>query len=728
MRVYRIAILMFLTMSATVAGAQGFFAYTDSLFKAGNECYAEVGNKMELNRIIKAYRKALDERRKNGFLSEKTVDSLTYLQLYKLMGDYHYLNTDVDEESFSKAETYFKAGMNFAQSGKAKGYQTIYHDQYILHQELGQLYYKWGRYRDAYNEMELALEEVSKYYSPYDDEVLDQIGQLAICRARIAQNEADFDEALDEIQFVIDEYRDKSTERYGEALRKKGKILMLRRERLGTSDAGEAVRCYKKYFEIKRADALARFATMNTEQREQYWMRIRPFVVDCSRLEDVDAAFIYDVVLFCKGLSLEYSQNRSPQIVTWKQVQKKLQSNDCAIEFVQYERGDEKQLGALVLHGKGEPCFVRIGGVEDIKHTPLRDGGTIGTAIAVDDHRMKDKLYSDTVAFSVIWTDELCDAIGKDTKRIYFAADGIIHQMAVEYMLEGYDIYRLTSTRQLLHKPSQRVGNKILIVGNVNFNETSGYYDDDDLGNDGTAYIYLKSMDVQVAPLPGTKVEADTIFQRLDEMGLTVTILSDTAATEERFTDIAGDYSYIHISTHGYLVSEMPEGTDLKPATYDESMSRNGLILAGVNVALKTSGFDPSWRDGILSAREISQLELSGTDVVVLSACHSGQGYLTDDGIYGVQRGLKNAGVKVMIVSLWSVDDRATARLMRSFYSYLQTDDIHTAFIKARRDLIYSENQEIRSFDPARLAGTKSTNWRFDKPRYYDAFILIDIF
>ena len=312
MKAIRIAILLVLTtLTVLVAQAQDFFVYTDSLFKAGNNCYAEVGNKLELDRIIKAYQNALDENRKNGVISEKTADSLNYLQLYKLLGDYHYLNSDVDDESYAKAETYFKAGMHFAQSGKAKGYQTIYHDQYILHQELGQLYYKWGKYQEAYDEMELALEDVSKYYSPYDDEVLDQLGQLAICRARIAQNEEDFDEALDEIQFVIDEYQNKSTERYGEALRKKGKILMLRREQLGTSDAGEAVRCYKKYFEIKRADALARFATMNAEQREQYWMRIRPFVVDCSRLEGVDAAFLYDVMLFCKGLSLEYSQNRN---------------------------------------------------------------------------------------------------------------------------------------------------------------------------------------------------------------------------------------------------------------------------------------------------------------------------------------------------------------------------------------------------------------------------------
>ena len=727
MKGFRIAILTILTaFAAVVAPAQSFFAYTDSLFKAGNDCYAEVGNKLELDRIVKAYQEAVDENLANGFISEKTADSLKYLQLYKLLGDYHYLNSDVDEESYPKAEAYFKAGVNFAESGKAKGYQTIYHDQYILHQELGQLYYKWGRYQEAYDEMQRAMEDVSKYYSPYDDEVLDQLGQLAICRARIAKNESDFDEALDEIQFVIDEYRNKSTERYGEALRKKGKILMLRRERLGTSDGGEAVKCYKKYFEIKRSDALARFATMNAEQREQYWMRIRPYVVDCSRLEGVDAAFLYDVVLFCKGLTLEYSQNKHPKQITWKQVQNKLQPNDCAIEFVQYERAGAKQLGALVLRKKGEPRFVRIGNVDDIKHTPLKDGGTIGTAITVDDHRMKDRLYSDTTAFSVIWTDELRETVGSDTQRVFFAADGIIHQIAIEYMLEGYDFYRLTSTRQLVNKSSQRIGDKILIIGNVNFNEASGNYAND-ADNDGTAYFYLKSIDVHVNQLPGTKVEADTIVQRLGEMGLTTEILSDTAATESRFTEIASEYSYIHLSTHGYYIGEMPEGTDLKPATFDESMSRNGLILAGVNEALQTEGFDPAWRDGILSAREISHLDLSNTDVVVLSACHSGQGYLTDDGVYGIQRGLKNAGVKAMIVSLWSVDDRATARLMRAFYSYLQTDDIHTAFMKARRDLMHSENQEIRRFDPARLAGAKSTNRQFDKPQYYDAFILMDI-
>lgn len=726
MKTFRIAIMLVLTvLTALVTKAQGFFAYTDSLFKAGNECYAEVGNKLELDRIINAYQKAVDRRIKNGFLSKKTADSLTYLQLYKLLGDFHYLNSDVDEESYQKAEYYFRQSMEFAQNAANTGYQTVFHDQYILHQELGQLYYKWQRYQEAYAEMELALEDVSKYYSPYDDEVLDQISQLAICQARVAEDESDFDKAIKEMDFVIEEYRDKSTESYGEALRKKGKILMLRRDKLGTSDGGEALRCYKKYFEIKRADALARFATMNAEEREQYWMRIRPFVVDCSRLEGIDAAFIYDVVLFCKGLSLEYSQNKKPQQVTWQMVQNKLKADDCAIEFVQYERDGVKQLGALVLRKKGEPRFVRLGSVEDIKRTPLKDGGTIGTAITVDDHRMKDRLYSDTTAFSVIWTSDLLNAIGKDIKRIYFAADGIIHQFAVEYMLEGYDIYRLTSTRQLLARATQTIGDKVLIIGNVNFNKASNDYNADG-DNDGTAYLYLKAMNVNVDALPGTKVEADSIRKRLAEMGLSTEILSDTSATEARFTDVAGEYDFIHLSTHGYYVGEIPEGTDLKPASFDESMSRNGLILAGVNESLQTDGFDPRWRDGILSAREISQMDLSGTDIVVLSACHSGQGYLTDDGVYGIQRGFKNAGVKAMIVSLWSVDDRATATLMKAFYSYLQTDDIHTAFMKARNDLIHSDNQEVRRFDPARLAGSKASN-QFDRPQYYDAFILIDI-
>jgi CHAT domain-containing protein len=171
----------------------------------------------------------------------------------------------------------------------------------------------------------------------------------------------------------------------------------------------------------------------------------------------------------------------------------------------------------------------------------------------------------------------------------------------------------------------------------------------------------------------------------------------------------------------------MAEGTDLLPASYDESLSQSGIAFAGITSALFDKDFSAAQHDGILSAREIAQMDYSGVDLIVLSACQTAQGYMTDDGIYGLQRSLKNAGVKAMILSLWSVDDNGTAFLMQAFYRHMkESGDIHTAFMQARQDLINTQNDAEQEFDPVNLFMVPSEpnyNW----PEFYNAFILIDI-
>ena len=717
----RLLTLVFMLLAVVTATAQ--MSYFDQLFVDGNNCYANVGNKAELRRIIDDFENAINTQRNAGQLTKEAEDSLTMLRLYKLWGDYHYLNSDDDKDSYAKAENYFKQSLAFADDPSHARYQTVNHDKFILHQELGQLYYKQGRYQEAYDEMQIAFNMASKYFSPYDDKVLDHVSQLAICKARVAKSQDDFDEAIDDIDYVIDEYKNKKSEPYGEALRKKAKILMLQVEASQGGSVGEALKCYKKYFSMKKADALKRFKNMNDEDREYYWMRIRPFVTDSYRLEDADPAFLYDLTLFGKAFLLDYSSGAKP--CTYQQIQKQLQSDDCAIEFVQYEKNGEKQMGALVLKKKGSPVFVKIGSVDELKKTPLRKGGNVLAAISADNAKLKNNLYSDSTLFSKIWSDELLSAIGNDTKRIYFAPDGIFHQIAIEYMLPNDNVYRLTSTRQILTKSQIKLDGKVLIFSNVDYDNATASSEETLFPNDQQAYKYLKTLSTRVDYLPGTKDEADSIRMTLEKLNVNAEVVSDSSVTECHFANVINGYPVVHLATHGYFIGDMPEGTDLKPATYDESLSQNGLILAGANEYLKRDDFNASNHDGILSAREISEMDLSNVDLIVLSACHSGQGFLTDDGVYGLQRSLKNAGVKGMILSLWSVDDKATSLLMQSFYKYLQTDDVHTAFMKARKDLMNTENA-VRIFDVARLAGAKGTS-KFDKPQYYDAFILIDI-
>ena len=721
------------TISAQVpatAPMRDFLQYTHSLYVEGNKCYVETGNKTRLKQIIEAYETALDQRYEAGLLPPQTEDSLQQ-EVNKLLGDYHYLNSDDDPESFNAAEDYFLQCLDFADDPAHRTYQTVNHDRFILYRELGQLHYKQRHYPEAFDWIDAAVALASNYLSPNDDAVLDILSQWAICKARVANNSSDFQEAIDVINDVVGYYRDTLSGDYGEAMRKKAKILMLQQEKGFGGSTKSALKCYKSYFYLKKRDALKQFASMSPEDREHYWMRLRPFVIDCYRLEDTDPAFLYDVTLFSKALLLEYNKNNRLKINNWQQIQKQLQPNECAIEFVQYEKYDEDRMGALVLRKQGKPVFVGLGAVEEIIGIPLRDGGYVEDAIAFDDPWLKDDFYTDTILFPLIWTPELLNAIGKNTQKVYFAPDGIFHHMAIEYMLPGDfggstltsdQLYRLTSTRQLLNRTTPSVNRKVLACGNIDFNNASP--STANIPNDESAYYFLKSFQVQLADLPGTKAEIEAIQSYYDS--LNVVLLTDTLATEGNALKMATQFPIVHMATHGYFIGTMTEGTDLKPADYDESMSQNGLILAGANRSIASDSFDPTGHDGILSAREVSQLDLSNIQLIVLSACQSGEGYMTGDGVYGLQRGLKNAGVNAMIVSLWSVDDAATSLLMQSFYSHLKTDDIHTAFHKARKELIETGKESVRRFDSKHMKMIESSP-SFDLPEFYNAFILIDV-
>ena len=142
--------------------------------------------------------------------------------------------------------------------------------------------------------------------------------------------------------------------------------------------------------------------------------------------------------------------------------------------------------------------------------------------------------------------------------------------------------------------------------------------------------------------------------------------------------------------------------------------------------------FDASFHDGILSARELAKMDLSNVDLTVLSACMSGLGYITPDGVYGLQRGLKTAGVKTIISTLWSVDDEATCFFIIQLYRNLEKGkSLYESFWTARETLKKYE----KTYGGSSATGTASGSFiqrrritipKFNKPYFYNAFILID--
>jgi CHAT domain-containing protein len=216
--------------------------------------------------------------------------------------------------------------------------------------------------------------------------------------------------------------------------------------------------------------------------------------------------------------------------------------------------------------------------------------------------------------------------------------------------------------------------------------------------------------------LEGTKYEALNINEQLLQNNVDTTyVLMGDEGIEETFKQLNGtSRSIIHIATHGFSFSEQEikeKGDKLvfineQNDNLDNMLNYSGLLMSGANYVLKGRKLPEDIEDGILTAREISQVDLGKVGLVVLSACQTALGEIREDGVFGIQRGFKKAGAHSLLMSLWKVDDRATEIMMTAFYRNLvKSNDRYDAFKKAQKTV--------------RERGFKS-------PYYWASFILLD--
>ena len=594
----------------------------------------------------------------------------------------------------------------------------------VLHEELAQLYYKIK----AYDKAKVQLDSVYNYY----DERLHDMGvtsvkpnyyktisQLAMCNAR----QGDFDLALSQIDEAINDYYKKEQNAdYFEALRKRGKILMLQADSLGSTQYKKAVESYQRYVNERYTAIAKEMNGMSDSQRNQYWLATHQFLYDCYRLGNHAPEMLYDLALFSK----DYLVRKNSTLTKWNQVKQALGKKDCAIEFVQYfGKKDEKRLGCLVLRSNSKkPLFIDLFSTDSLLDLPLTNLHTIGSAIAYSISTVKDTLYNDLRLPELIWTKPLMSAIG-DAQKIYFSPDGLLHQLAIEYLMPDSTkiCYRLSSTRILTQKRSAPQTESVLLCGGIEYDAS---FQPKERDNDVAAYRFLAPQTTTIQDLPGTRKEVDSIYAIRNNIH-DVLLVGNAATDETLLWLLKQHYDIIHLSTHGFYGGRIGIYNDIKPLLGDESMSQSGLLFAGSANTLTDENFDENLFDGVLSATELSKQDLSKTELIVLSACQTGLGHLTDDGVYGIQRGLKQAGASAMILTLWSVNDYSSSMLMRYFYEELEAQspkNIHTAFLKARQRLM-KEEKVIYKFDEATFTYKEETI-KYNTPQYVCPFIVID--
>lgn len=453
----------------------------------------------------------------------------------------------------------------------------------------------------------------------------------------------------------------------GMLLRAEGGLYSL----LATSDNASISEKYKAMQELKaRLEEARKEGAATDELQRNYNLARREMIDHANRLGNFTS-------------SLQF---------TSKDVARKLSSDDVAIEFM--SSTDESQTTtyyAAVMRGGDTPRLIQL--------------CTAAELDAVSSPYTTDEIYR--LIWNPIESLLASEKSGSGPLNIYFAPTGILHQLAVEYVptsdgqliSQRHNLFRLSNTAELLKDGRNRTstattklyGGIIYDEGNVPLISGSG----------------KRGAVAGIEYLPGTEEEVMSISRELDGSKYDVTVVTGSDATEMSVKELSGSgISVLHLATHGFYT---PDNGDDSSAEANDPLAHSGLYMAGAAGAVSGYEVGDVDNDGILTAKDIAELDFSDADLVVLSACQTALGAVSDEGVFGLQRGFKKAGVGSLLMSLWPVDDEATRILMTRFYHNLANNS-------SKREALKEAQDYLRTVDDG----------FFDDPDYWAAFILLD--
>jgi CHAT domain-containing protein len=260
---------------------------------------------------------------------------------------------------------------------------------------------------------------------------------------------------------------------------------------------------------------------------------------------------------------------------------------------------------------------------------------------------------------------------------------------------DKYNLIQLTSTRQIAIKEKENLlPASIALFGGINYNKQN-LDTSTTIVADPYSYVYQQSRGAGVdsfSYLPSTLKEVKGIKKSMEAKQKHVLLFSGDKATETAFKNLSNTTSpsVIHFATHGFTIIDTAKNNTTTNTfkVSDNPLLRSGLVLAGGNRGWQGKA-NANEDDGILTALEISSTQLQNTQLAVLSACETGTGELRgSEGIFGLQRAFKLAGVNYIMASLWQVPDKETAEFMNTFYTtWLTGKTIRQAFLATQQTM-----------------------------------------
>ncbi len=374
--------------------------------------------------------------------------------------------------------------------------------------------------------------------------------------------------------------------------------------------------------------------------------------------------------------------------ITWQQVRDKLKPSEVVVEIVRTQYKETVSYFALILSAdtKNGPLMISLPEADKLEGSGYQYyKNCIEYEIA--DLKSYD-LYWEPIAKAI-------NATQPSTKQIILSTEGTYNLISInslkipqsgKYVVEGSQIKLVTNSINLVSKVEKPAGADIWLIGDPDFTAPPSTN-----SQRGSEVRLVSNLSFVLPKLPGTYDEVTSISNLLPA-GQSVHVLTSKNANETAVKKIQSP-KLLHFATHGYF------------AKGDQAMLNTGIALSGLNTFYENpSAYHGD--DGLLTSYEIQGMNLTGTALVVLSACETGLGNaVTGEGVFGLQRAFRIAGAETLIMSLWKVDDKATQLLMTSFYQNQATgSDFNQAFQKAQNQLMST----------------------YPHPKYWGAFLLIE--
>lgn len=397
--------------------------------------------------------------------------------------------------------------------------------------------------------------------------------------------------------------------------------------------------------------------------------------------------------------------------IHWEDIKSSLKNGEVAIEFGEYN-GD--YFAYVLKNNFNAPKFVEI----DFKES-------VNTNINLS---------------ITVWGNLMQDLDG--VNNVYFAAEGALHTLPIEslpipgttsLMNERYNLYRLTSTREIVFRNSHYKNGQIVLYGGLDYDCSVAQMEADaEIYREQNSDIpktrsfdftsLLREASIGFPYLHGSLEEVQNIAKITEPQQIRTTVLLHEKGTEASFKALTSQKtSLLHIATHGYyypmadssIVNNDQLGlivanNNMNVNYEDKVLLRSGLIMSGAQNILDEEEIPDYIDDGLLTAQEIANVNLEGLNLVTLSACETAKGDINGDGVFGLQRGFKKAGANSILMSLWKVDDAATCKLMTEFYS----------------NWIGQKMTKHDALESAKRAVRETKGW--EDPKYWASFILLD--